>query len=42
MLKFIESPNLILEMSNQIPSVKTIQGYTDEIEELYKNILCRA
>jgi glycosyltransferase involved in cell wall biosynthesis len=42
MQNFIENPNLILEMSNQIPSVKTIQQYTDEIEELYKNILCSA
>ena len=42
MNKFTGNIDLIDEMSNQIPSVKTIQQYTGEIEELYKNILCSA
>jgi glycosyltransferase involved in cell wall biosynthesis len=40
MNKFMGNIDLIDEMSNQIPSVKSIQRYTGEIEELYKNILC--
>jgi glycosyltransferase involved in cell wall biosynthesis len=35
MQKFIENPDLILEMSKRIPHVKTIQEYVDEIENLY-------
>ena len=39
MQKFIDNPNLILEMSNQIRPVKTIQQYVDEIEEIYIRLL---
>ena len=42
MSKFIGNIDLIYEMSNEIPSVKTTQQYTSEIEELYNNILCSA
>jgi glycosyltransferase involved in cell wall biosynthesis len=38
MQKFIENPNLILEMSNQILPVKTIQQYVDEIEKIYHQL----
>jgi glycosyltransferase involved in cell wall biosynthesis len=39
MQKFIENPDLILEMSNQIRPVKTIQQYVDEIEKIYRQLI---
>jgi glycosyltransferase involved in cell wall biosynthesis len=39
MQKFIESPNLVLEMSNQIPPVKTIQEHVDEVEKIYQSLI---
>lgn len=35
MQKFIDNPDLIFEMLNNIPHVKTIKEYVDEIEELF-------
>jgi len=35
MQKFIDNPELIIEMSKKIPHVKTIEEYVDEIENLY-------
>ena len=39
MQKFIENPNLVLKMSNQIQPVKTIQQYVDEIEKIYQQLI---
>jgi glycosyltransferase involved in cell wall biosynthesis len=39
MQKFIENPNLVLEMSNQIRPVKTILQYVDEIEKIYHQLI---
>lgn len=39
MQKFIDNPNLILEMSKQIRPVKTIQQYVDEIEKIYHRLI---
>ena len=39
MQKFIENPDLALEMSNQIRPVKTIQQYVDEIEKIYHRLI---
>jgi glycosyltransferase involved in cell wall biosynthesis len=39
MQKFIENPDLILEMSNQIRPVKTIQQYVDKVEEIYHYLI---
>lgn len=39
MQKFIENPNLVLEMSNQIRPVKTIQQYVDEMEKIYHQLI---
>ena len=39
MQKFIYDPNLISEMSKNIPHVKTMQEYGDEIESFYFNII---
>jgi glycosyltransferase involved in cell wall biosynthesis len=38
MQKFIDNPNLITEMSKNIPHVKTIQEYVDEVEKIYSII----
>ncbi len=38
MQEFVDNPNLILEMSNQIGPVKTIQQYVDEIEKIYHDL----
>jgi glycosyltransferase involved in cell wall biosynthesis len=38
MKSFTEDPRLILQMSEQIPHVKTIQEHVDELEELYKKL----
>lgn len=35
MQKFVNDPNLIIEMSKNIPHVKTMQGYGDEMERTY-------
>jgi glycosyltransferase involved in cell wall biosynthesis len=39
MQKFIENPNLVLKMSNQIQPVKPIQQYVDEIEKIYQQLI---
>ena len=39
MQKFIDNPNLVLEMSNQIRPVKTIQQYVDEVEKIYDQLI---
>jgi glycosyltransferase involved in cell wall biosynthesis len=39
MQKFIEKPDLVLEMSNQIQPVKTIQQYVDQIEKIYCQLI---
>ncbi len=39
MQKFIDDPNLIIEMSKRIPHVKTMQEYVDEIEKIYSKII---
>ncbi|MGQ9648204.1 MAG: glycosyltransferase, partial [Thermodesulfobacteriota bacterium] len=39
MQKFLDNPNLILEMSNRIRPVKTIQQYVDEIEKIYGQLI---
>lgn len=39
MQKFINKPDLIFEMSIQIPHVKTMQEYVDEIEGIYLNLI---
>jgi len=39
MQTFVENPNLIIEMSNQIRPVKTIQQYVDGIEKIYHQLI---
>jgi glycosyltransferase involved in cell wall biosynthesis len=39
MEKFLQNPNLVLEMSRRIPPVKTIQQYVDEIEKIYQQLI---
>ena len=39
MQKFIDNPDLVLDMSKQIFQVKTMQEYVDEIEKIYSNII---
>jgi glycosyltransferase involved in cell wall biosynthesis len=39
MEKFLQNPNLVLEMSHRIPTVKTIQQYVDEIEKIYHQLI---
>jgi len=39
MQKFVDNPDLIIEMSNRIPPVKTIQEYADELETVYSKVV---
>ncbi|MFZ3136818.1 MAG: glycosyltransferase [Thermodesulfovibrionales bacterium] len=39
MQKFIDNPNLIIEMSKNIPHVKTMEEYVDELEKVYSQLL---
>ncbi len=39
MQKFVDNPELIIEMSRQILPVKTIQQYVDEIEKIYHQLI---
>jgi glycosyltransferase involved in cell wall biosynthesis len=39
MQKFIDNPDLVLDMSKQILQVKTMQEYVDEIEKIYSTII---
>lgn len=39
MQKFIENPALVIEMSNKIPPVKTIQEHVDEVEKIYHRLI---
>jgi len=39
MEKFIDNPDLINKMSNQIPHVKTSQQYVDEVEKIYHHLI---
>ena len=39
MQKFIDDPDLIIEMSKRIPHVKTMQEYVDEIEKIYVQLM---
>jgi glycosyltransferase involved in cell wall biosynthesis len=41
MQEFINDPELIITMSKNIPHVKTLQEYVDEIEGIYKAITAR-
>jgi len=39
MQKFIENPKLVIEMTNQIPSVTTIQEHVNEVEKIYYRLI---
>lgn len=39
MQRFVDNPGLIFEMSKQIPHVKTIQEYVDELLEIYRQVI---
>jgi glycosyltransferase involved in cell wall biosynthesis len=39
MQKFIDNPDLIIEMSRQILPVKTIHQYVDEVEKIYHQLI---
>ncbi len=39
MLRFVEKPELVMEMSQQIRPVKTIQQYADEVEKIYDHLI---
>jgi glycosyltransferase involved in cell wall biosynthesis len=38
MQKFVDKPELVIEMSKDIPHVKTMQEYVDEVERIYSII----